>query len=61
MRSWNNYVRSWMKIRDKKEPQQENFLKRKWSKITGMDEILIPLGSKGTKKTFLLEQWNKGL
>ena len=50
-----------MKIRDKKEPQQENFLKRKWSKITGMDEILIPLGSKGTKKAFLLEQWNKGL
>ena len=46
-----------MKIRDKKEPQQENFLKRKWSKITGMDEILIPSGSKGTKKTFY---WNNG-
>ena len=26
-----------------------------------MDEILIPSGSKGTKKAFLLEQWNKGL
>ena len=26
-----------------------------------MDEILIPSGSKGTKKVFLLEQWNKGL
>lgn len=36
-------------------------MKRKWSKITGMDEILIPSGSKGTKKVFLLEQWNKGL
>ena len=36
-------------------------MKRKWSKITVMDEILIPSGSKGTKKVFLLEQWNKGL